>query len=198
LNIIQDLKSYGFSNDKITNALENIFEQENSDFKHYFFEYFFCLHFSQGEKIVLVVQNDGSAVLVSELNMMKMLGTNMNENKPVLILPFYAYLAPISNILLNQTALLDVRSPTLSLLNSLVEEKYKFIIQALENDKYTEITIQKNDKNIIIRPKSKQNNVSIKEVERLIKERDFQNIELKVHENGRISLSREEVNKIVI
>ena len=198
MNIIQDLKSYGFSNDKITNALENIFEQENSDFKHYFFEYFFCLHFSQGEKIVLVVQNDGSAVLVSELNMMKMLGTNMNENKPVLILPFYAYLAPISNILLNQTALLDVRSPTLSLLNSLVEEKYKFIIQALENDKYTEITIQKNDKNIIIRPKSKQNNVSIKEVERLIKERDFQNIELKVHENGRISLSREEVNKIVI
>lgn len=197
MNIIQDLKNYGFNNDKIVKTLDNVFEEVSSEFKYNFFEYFFSLYFAQGVKIVLVVKNDGSSILISELNLIKMLGANLNDGNPILILPFYKYLASIGEMFLGEETALDKRFTALGLICTPLNERYKKVIEIIEDKNYSEIQIHKKGEEFIVKATGlKNNDVSKNEIIRLLEENQFLDMNIKQRNGDILSLSITDLKKI--
>lgn len=92
LKIIQDLKTYGMSNEQIQKALTNIFEINDSK-RQYLFETFLNVC-ATARKVVIIVEFDGSASLYLEDTAYVNLKMDKSSRKPVLILPFYDYCMP--------------------------------------------------------------------------------------------------------
>lgn len=197
LRIIKDLKLYGLSNDRIKNALQSVFES-SSETKYNLFEYFFFETFLQNQKILLIVWNNGDSYFYSEMQFATLLGADFNESKPILILPFYDYVRPFTRQLLKKDDEFDESSTVWELINSTPDTKVKAIFEFINNEDYSEIIVQKKNDNLVIKPKRKGNNISEDELIHMIKEKDFQNIELKIQNGKIVSLSREEIEKIAI
>lgn len=70
------------------------------------------------------------------------------------------------------------------------------ILDVIENEDYKEILIQKKKSDYIIKPKSKDNKLTKKEIVKLIYNAEFQNIELKFTNGKCVYLEKEETIKI--
>lgn len=92
LRIIQDLKTYGMSNEQIQKALTDIFEI--NDRKRLFLFETFLQICATGRKVVIIIEFNGSASLFLEDSAYTNLKMDNNCYKPVLILPFYNYCMP--------------------------------------------------------------------------------------------------------
>ena len=73
----------------------------------------------------------------------------------------------------------------------------EFIIDLINDQQYTEILIQKKDRDYVIKSKSGENNkMSHEEAIKTLIKNDFENIDLKVINGKTISVTRQKVDKI--
>lgn len=139
LRIIQDLKTYGMSNQQILQTLSDIFEFNDS--KRHLLE-FFLFVCGTGRKTVIIIEYDGTASLYLEEAAYVSLKMNKSCCKPVLILPFYDYCMPFMphNVYKSTVAISEV-----------VNEQNRARIDAVADK-----LMDKNNKNIHLERKNKR------------------------------------------
>lgn len=92
LRIIQDLKTYGMANEQVKKAINDVFELNDSK-RLFLFETYLQIC-ATANKVVILVEYDGSSSLQIEDSAYVNLRMNKNCSKPIIILPFYDYCLP--------------------------------------------------------------------------------------------------------
>jgi DNA-binding transcriptional MerR regulator len=205
LKIITDLRKVGFNTEKMKAVIEKICadyadsSETNAKVKRCFrflqleYNIFDCLC---GNKILLLVEENES---VSFLPEWAILGSRIHfdDDSPVLILPFFSYVQSIFAALKK-----DIRIETDSTFKHLVEqilsEKERRILELLKDKDYEEITITRKDgEEFAIRAKSrKRGSFSEKDIIKAIKSREYQNVTISRVGGEQIAIVRDETIKV--
>lgn len=188
LLIILDLRKFGFSTDKITTILSEIFSESNTG--HTKFDGYTCLRDNIllsfiGTKIILVIYEDGNISFRQEDDFVKRQFVLNDINSSFLILPFFSYIQKISKHILNRDIKIDTSTTVKEIYLSDEERKALAIIR---NGNYKEIEIEmlnleaeSDDSDLIsytIVQGSSENILSENDAIRMIKNRSYQFIEI--------------------
>jgi len=119
------------------------------------------------------------------------------KHEPILIIPVGNYFTDcFKQYLLKQTTITK-DSKLDPLANIPYDLKAEMILDIIQNKDYTEILISKKDKDYIIKSTKIENNkLTEDEIFNLIKEKDFQDVEIKRRNGNIIALKMEEMHKI--
>lgn len=187
LRIIQDLKTYGMSNTQIQKSISDIFEL--NDTKRLFLFETFLQICATANKVVILVEYDGSSSLQLENSAYTNLKMDKGCSKPILILPFYDYCMPFIphkeyNMAVN----------TCDVVNKQNRGNLSAIADCLIDDECKEISLKKNINGLLIKPKKYNHSISkedfIKYIENL-DEKSFKEIRISL-QNGEIKTLSEE------
>ena len=187
LRIIQDLKTYGMANEQVKKAINDVFELNDSK-RLFLFETYLQIC-ATANKVVILVEYDGSSSLQIEDSAYVNLRMNKNCSKPIIILPFYDYCLPfIPHKEYNMTVnICDV-------VNKQNRGNLSAIADCLIDDECKEISLKKNIKGLLIKPKKYNHSISkedfIKYIENL-DEKSFKEIRISL-QNGEIKTLSEE------
>ncbi len=187
LKIIQDLKTYGMSNQQILQALYDIFEFNDSK-RQYLFETFLNIC-AIARKVVIIVEFDGSASLYLEDSAYVNLKMDKNCCKPVLILPFYDYCTPF--IPHNEY---KMTVTTTDIVNEKNRANLAVIADCLIDEECREISLKKSNGKLNIKPKKFDKNLSKQDFIEYIQNLDdesFKDIRISL-QNGKITTLSEE------
>lgn len=187
LRIIQDLKTYGMANEQVKKAINDVFELNDSK-RLFLFETYLQIC-ATANKVVILVEYDGSSSLQIEDSAYVNLRMNKNCSKPIIILPFYDYCLPFMphkeyNMTVN----------TCDVVNKQNRGNLSAIADCLIDDKCKEISLKKNINGLLIKPKKYNHSISkedfIKYIENL-DEKSFKEIRISL-QNGEIKTLSEE------
>ena len=187
LKIIQDLKTYGMSNQQILQALYDILEFNDSK-RQYLFETFLNIC-AIARKVVIIVEFDGSASLYLEDSAYVNLKIDKNCCKPVLILPFYDYCTPF--IPHNEY---KMTVTTTDIVNEKNRANLAVIADCLIDEECREISLKKSNGKLNIKPKKFDKNLSKQDFIEYIQNLDdesFKDIRISL-QNGKITTLSEE------
>lgn len=183
LRIIQDLKTYGMSNQQILQALNDIFEFNDSKRRLLEFFLFVC---GAGRKTVIIIEYDGTASLYLEETAYVSLKMNKSCCKPVLILPFYDYCMPfMPHKEYNMTI------TTYDVINDQNRANLSLVADCLIDEECREISLKKNANGLQIKPKKINKNITKKDFIKYI-----QNLDEKSFKEIRISLQNGEIKTL--
>ena len=187
LRIIQDLKTYGMANEQVKKAINDVFELNDSK-RLFLFETYLQIC-ATANKVVILVEYDGSSSLQIEDSAYVNLRMNKNCSKPIIILPFYDYCLPFMphkeyNMTVN----------TCDVVNKQNRGNLSAIADCLIDDECKEISLKKNINGLLIKPKKYNHSISkedfIKYIENL-DEKSFKEIRISL-QNGEIKTLSEE------
>lgn len=187
LRIIQDLKTYGMSNLQILQALNDIFEFNDSK-RQYLFETFLNIC-AIARKVVIIVEFDGSASLYLEDSSYVNLKMDKNCCKPVLILPFYDYCMPFMPH--NEY---KMTVTTTDVVNEKNRANLAVIADCLIDEECREISLKKSNGKLNIKPKKFDKNLSKQDFIKYIQNLDdesFKDTRISL-QNGKITTLSEE------
>lgn len=186
LRIIQDLKTYGMSNQQILQTLSDIFEFNDS--KRHLLEFFLFVCGTR-RKTVIIIEYDGTASLYLEDAAYVSLKMNKSCCKPVLILPFYDYCMPFMP---HDEYRMSIT--TTDVVNEQNRANLAVIADCLIDEECKEISLKKSNGKLNIKPKRFNKNVSkqdfIKYIQNLDEE-SFKDIRISL-QNGKITTLSEE------
>lgn len=186
LRIIQDLKTYGMSNQQILQALNDIFEFNDSKRQLLEFFLFVC---GTGRKTVIIIEYDGTASLYLEEAAYVSLKMNKSCCKPVLILPFYDYCMPFMPH--NEY---KMTVTTADVVNEKNRANLAVIADCLIDEECREISLKKSNGKLNIKPKKFDKNLSKQDFIEYIQNLDdesFKDIRISL-QNGKITTLSEE------
>ena len=187
LRIIQDLKTYGMANEQVKKAINDVFELNDSK-RLFLFETYLQIC-ATANKVVILVEYDGSSSLQIEDSAYVNLRMNKNCSKPIIILPFYDYCLPFMphkeyNMTVN----------TCDVVNKQNRGNLSAIADCLIDNGCKEISLKKNINGLLIKPKKYNHSISkedfIKYIENL-DEKSFKEIRISL-QNGEIKTLSEE------
>ncbi len=186
LRIIQDLKTYGMSNQQILQTLNDIFEFNDSKRRLFEFFLFVC---GAGRKTVIIIEYDGTASLYLEETAYVSLKMNKSCCKPVLILPFYDYCTPFipHNVYKSTVTMSEV-------VNEQNRDNLDIIANCLIDEDCREISLKKSNGKLNIKPKKFDKNLSKQDFIEYIQNLDdesFKDIRISL-QNGKITTLSEE------
>jgi hypothetical protein len=205
LLIINDLKDYGLENNKVKEIINNAFERNhkvlskkhikfNAD-KISYFEFFTYATMGSNIKTYLAIDIKGKTCYFLESKLAILLGNNICQNNSLLVIPYYVYVMPIADYFIKKRIKFKDNETIDSMLEKLPDVKEMFIINCVRNQDYEEIGVKRNDETLIIKLKQKRKPMSDKELIAIIKESDFQNIDLTMANGNIVSLNQEKTIK---
>lgn len=184
LRIIQDLKTYGMSNTQIQKSISDIFEL--NDTKRLFLFEIFLQICATANKVVILVEYDGSSSLQLENSAYTNLKMNKGCSKPILILPFYDYCMPfMPHKEYNMTV------TTCDVINDQNRANLSLVADCLIDEECREISLKKNANGLQIKPKKINKNITKKDFIKYI-----QNLDEKSFKEIRISLQNGEIKTL--
>ena len=187
LRIIQDLKTYGMSNTQIQKSISDIFEL--NDTKRLFLFETFLQICATANKVVILVEYDGSSSLQLENSAYTNLKMDKGCSKPILILPFYDYCMPfMPHKEYNMTV------TTYDVINDQNRANLSIVADCLIDEECREISLKKNANGLQIKPKKINKNITKKDFIKYIQnldEKSFKEIRISL-QNGKIKTLSEE------
>lgn len=207
LNIVSDLRDYGFPTEKIKAIIENVSSAkvylqkaktngiDAVDFMQ--IEYFTMLCFS-GIKMLLLIDEDDKVYFVPEQGVMGVKSFFNDVTAPLIVLPFFSYAENIASIIFEQKTVVQPDTQFINLFNNQLEEKEKKLLELIRDKDYEEITIVKSDgdKTTLKATTRKGGAISEKDVIATIREKDYQIIRLAKVNGQIVSVIREEPIKV--
>ena len=182
--IIQDLKTYGMSNTQIQKSISDIFEL--NDTKRLFLFETFLQICATANKVVILVEYDGSSSLQLENSAYTNLKMDKGCSKPILILPFYDYCMPfMPHKEYNMTV------TTYDVINDQNRANLSIVADCLIDEECREISLKKNANGLQIKPKKINKNITKKDFIKYI-----QNLDEKSFKEIRISLQNGEIKTL--
>ena len=184
LRIIQDLKTYGMANEHVKKAINDVFELNDSK-RLFLFETYLQIC-ATANKVVILVEYDGSSSLQIEDSAYVNLRMNKNCSKPIIILPFYDYCLPFMphkeyNMTVN----------TCDVVNEQNRGNLSLVADCLIDEECREISLKKNANGLQIKPKKINKNITKKDFIKYI-----QNLDEKSFKEIRISLQNGEIKTL--
>ena len=189
LKVIRDLKKHNIPNNYIEQVINYILANlqilqlnvitGNEDA--------FYLLYCDNDKITLIQGKNTIIAIFKEYS---------EKHKPVLIIPIGNYFLDTIKQYYKNLLSVNKDSTINPLINVPSNIKEEMIMDMIRDKNYTEILIQKKDKDYVIKSKEPEiNKLSDKEILEIIKSNNFQTVEVKVH-NGNIAITKQETEKI--
>lgn len=196
LKIIQDLKSYGMSNDSILNCINDIFEPDK-EHKMYFFEFFYFVA-SLKKRSVIVVTKDGHAAFFMEKDYYLASHNGYSCAEPLLILPFVQYVAQLTGNQLEAEQLFT----TLDVVDEKQKRQITAVVNKIADTNYTDYSIERKNRhdNDYLVMKSKKVATKQKltgdDLLKKVKNKPFTKTTAVTDENGSLTIITEETDKL--
>jgi len=190
LKTIRDLKKHNLPNIHIKQVVDYVLNHT--------MELELNLLCKDDEKFYLLVCDCNKTMLVQgKNNILDIFLEYGKKHEPILIIPVGNYFTDcFKQYLLKQTTITK-DSKLDPLANIPYDLKAEMILDIIQNKDYTEILISKKDKDYIIKSTKIENNkLTEDEIFNLIKEKDFQDVEIKRRNGNIIALKMEEMHKI--
>ncbi len=194
LRIIQDLKTYGMANTQIQKSISDIFELNDSK-RLFIFETYLQIC-ATANKVVILVEYDGSSSLQLEDSAYVNLKINKNCSKPIIILPFYDYCTPFMphkgyNMTVN----------TCDVVNEQNKARIDAIANKLMNDNNKTINLEKrkrhNKETLIIKTTSFEECVNLSEKELLERiKQPYTKVISVINSDGSFNVITEKTDKV--
>lgn len=196
LKVIQDLKSYGMSNDSILNCINDVFEPDK-EHKMHFFEFFYFVSFLKKRSVIVVTKN-GHAAFFTEKDYYLTYHNGYSCAEPLLILPFSQYIAQLTGN----------RQETENLFSTLdiVDEKKKRQINAIADkvadENYTDIHISRKTRRdndyLVMKSTKVETNQKLtgEDLLKKIKNKPYTKTIPMTDENGSLTIITEETDKL--
>ena len=197
LKIIQDLKSYGMSNDSILNCINDIFEPDK-EHKMYFFEFFYFIAFLK-RRSVIVVTKDGHAAFFREKDYYLAYNNGYSCAEPLLILPFAQYVAQLTGSQLEAEHLFN----TLDVVDEKQKRQITAIADKIADTTYTGYSIERKSRHdndyLVMKSKKVETKQKLtgEDLLKKVKNKPFTNTTTVTDENGSLTIITEETDKLV-
>lgn len=190
LKLIRDLKKHNLPNGHIKQVIE------------YVMSYKLVLQTGlinqqQDRAYLLVCDSNKVSLLLGKNIVSSVFETYSNSHEPILMIPIGNYFCSVVKQYYKCKFMVGKDSDIHPLKNMPINIKEEIILDVIRDKTYNEILIQKRDEDYIIRPKKRETNrLTEEDIIKLLKEKDFQNIEVKIQNGKIIALTSEEVNKV--
>lgn len=196
LKVIQDLKSYGMSNDSILNCINDIFESDKEN-KMYFFEFFYFISFLK-KRAVIVATKDGRSAFFMEKDYYLTYHNGYNCAEPLLILPFSQYVAQLTGNQLETEQLFS----TLDVIDEKQKRQINAVVDKVADTNYTDYSIERksrHDNDYIVMKSTKietSQKLTGEDLLKRVKNKPFTRTTAVTDENGSLTIITKETDKL--
>jgi DNA-binding transcriptional MerR regulator len=205
LNVVSDLRKFGFPTDKIKRIIDRITDSQfkfrdvigklhTKRFLELEFSIFACLH---GNKILLLVDEYEQVYFLDERSVIGGYMMLDRSSSPLLILPLFSYVERIAGWCHKE---IKVRpdSTAAELLRIQLTEKEKTILDIIRNEDYEQVTITKpgGDRMTLRAKRRDKGSFSDEEVIDAINARDYQKVTVSRVDGKKTTIVREETFKV--